>query len=174
MTWPRLSLSAPAGVTGKRSKKWGRCLHASEFGLDDHGPTRAPINVWSEIAWTLDSRSLTGQHIFDHIRWEVEQETWIEESNRLCCKWQLGTIELVDGPYVHPVTRLLCYKSKGSLPFGGGSFVKAQAALRAICISASTVDAIRCCRVDGQRVWEHREVVGSSTCTGTYPSSSFE
>jgi hypothetical protein len=103
MTWPRLSLSAPAGVTGKRSKKWGRCLHASEFGLDDHGSTRAPINVWSEIAWTLD----------------------------LCCKRQLGIIELVDGLYVHPVTRLLCYKPKGSLPFGGGSFVKAQAALRA-------------------------------------------
>jgi hypothetical protein len=28
--------------------------------------------LWSEITQTLDSRSLTGQHIFDHIRWEVE------------------------------------------------------------------------------------------------------
>ena len=27
---------------------------------------------------TLDTRSLTGQHIFDHIRWEVEQESWLE------------------------------------------------------------------------------------------------
>src|SRR5687768_16772930 len=27
--------------------------------------------VWSELTRSLDSRSLTGQHIFDHIRWEV-------------------------------------------------------------------------------------------------------
>ena len=35
--------------------------------------------VWSDITQTLDSRSLTGQHIFDHIRWEVEHEAWIAE-----------------------------------------------------------------------------------------------
>ena len=29
--------------------------------------------VWSEIVRNLDSRSLSGQHIFDHIRWEVAQ-----------------------------------------------------------------------------------------------------
>src|SRR2546426_9322466 len=66
--------------------------------------------VWSEITQTLDSRSLTGQHIFDHIRWEVEQETWIDADGRLYHKRRWGSIELVDGLYVHPVTGILCCK----------------------------------------------------------------
>ena len=53
--------------------------------------------VWSEITQTLDSRSLTGQHIFDHIRWEVEQEAWIGDDGRLYHKRRWGAIELVDG-----------------------------------------------------------------------------
>jgi hypothetical protein len=114
--------------------------------------------VWSEITQNLDSRSLTGQHIFDHIRWEVEEEPWIGENGRLYHKRHWGTIELIDGLYVHPVTRLLCYKPKRSIGFRGGSFLKAQAALRALGISASTGHDIRRYRVDGRRVWEHREV----------------
>jgi len=175
---------------GNPSKKWGGRLNVKEFGLDDHGPTRAPIarrrqygsnwkefsdrlgplrrylrkqvgrpwdRVWSEITQTLDSRSLTGQHIFDHIRWEVEQEAWIGEGGRLYPKRGWDTIELVDGLYVHPVTRLLCYKPRRSLGFRGGPFLKAQGALRAFGISASTATDIRRYRVDGQRVWERRE-----------------
>ncbi|MBI3264785.1 MAG: hypothetical protein HYZ58_16795 [Acidobacteria bacterium] len=174
---------------GNSSKKWGRRLNASEFGLDDHGPTRAPIGrrrqygsnwkefsdllgplrrylrkqvgrpwnkVWSEITQNLDSRSLTGQHIFDHIRWEVEQRPWIDEKGRLYRKLEWGTIELVDGLYVHPVTRLLCYKPKRSLGSRGGPFLKAQTALRAFGISASTAADIRRYRVDRERVWECR------------------
>jgi hypothetical protein len=114
--------------------------------------------VWSEITQNLDSRTLTGQHIFDHIRWEVETEPWVDENSRLYRKRHWGTIELIDGLYVHPVTRLLCYKPKRALGVGGGTFLKAQTALRAFGISASTGREIRRYRVDGQRVWEHREV----------------
>ena len=40
-------------------------------------------NVWSEIVRSLDSRSLSGQHIFDHIRWEVEQQVWLSPDGSL-------------------------------------------------------------------------------------------
>jgi hypothetical protein len=62
------------------------------------------------------------------------------------------------GLYVHLVTRLLCYKPKRALGFGGGPFLKAQAALRAFGISASTAQDIRRYRVDGRRVWEGGDV----------------
>ena len=48
-----------------------------------HKQVGRPWNkIWSEITQTLDSRSLTGLHIFDHIRWEVEQKAWIGEDGR--------------------------------------------------------------------------------------------
>jgi hypothetical protein len=87
----------------------------------------------------------------------VEQEVWVGENGRLYHKRGWGTIELVDGLYVHPVTRLLCYKPRRSFGFRGGSFLKAQAALRAFGISAPTAADIRRYRVDGHRAWERRE-----------------
>jgi hypothetical protein len=68
--------------------------------------------VSSEITQTLDSRALTGQHIFDRIRWEVEQQAWIGEDGGLYHKRGWGTIELVDRLYVHPVTRLLLLQAE--------------------------------------------------------------
>ena len=113
--------------------------------------------VWSEITHTLDSRSQTGQHILDHIRWEVEQDAWIGEDGRLYHKRRWGTMELMSGLYVHPVTRLLCYKPERRLGFRGGPFLNAQAALLAFGVSASTGEDIRRYRVDGLRVWEHQD-----------------
>lgn len=61
-----------APVSRHRQYGW----NAKEFS-DSLGPLRGylrkPVGrpwdtVWSEIATTLDSRSMTGQHIFDHIR----------------------------------------------------------------------------------------------------------
>lgn len=179
---------APRGGHANPSKKWGRRLTKDEYGLDDHGPSRAPISahrqygwhakefsdvlgplrrylrkqvgrpwdkVWSEIWQTLDSRSLTGQHIFDHIRWEVEQDAYIGADGRLYDRGRESHVEVMGGLYVHPVTRLLCYKR---VPFGfrGGPFLKAQGALRAFGIEASTVAGIRRYRVDGLRLWELR------------------
>ena len=44
----------------------------------------------SKITRTLDSRSLTGQHIFDHIRWEVEQHARLGADGRLYHSGRLG------------------------------------------------------------------------------------
>ena len=86
-TAPRITAQA-----ARRRRVTGRYgWNAKEFS-DVLGPLRRYLRkqagrpwdkVWSEITQTLDRRSLTGQHIFDHIRWEVEQHAWIGEDNRL-------------------------------------------------------------------------------------------
>ena len=109
--------------------------------------------VWSEISRTLDNRSLSGQHIFDHIRWEVTQHASLGADGRLYDhRWSRPTP--VSGLYVHPKTGLLGYVAESWRGYGGGSFLKAQAALRAFGIDASTAADIRRYRVDGVRVWE--------------------
>ena len=119
-----------------RQRQYG--WNAKEFS-DSLGPLRGYLHkqvgrpwdkVWSEIAATLDSRSLTGQHIFDHIRWEVELDAWLGDDGRLYHKRRWGTIELVSGLYVHPVTRLLARKPDRRVVFGFVAFQRAQAALR--------------------------------------------
>ena len=153
----------PSRAPMARYRQYG--WNAKEFS-DVLGPLRRYLRkqvgrpwdqVWSEITHTLDSRSLTGQHIFDHIRWEVEQDAWIGEDGRLYHKRRWGTIELTSGLYVHPVTRLLHYKPDRRLGFRGGPFLDARAALAAFGLSASTAEEIRRHRVDGLRVWEHQD-----------------
>src|SRR6266545_4071579 len=150
-----------APVAPRRQYGW----NPKEFS-DVLGPLRGYLRkqvgrpwdrVWSEITQTLDSRSLTGRHIFDHIRWEVEQEAWSGDDGRLYHKRRWGSIELVDGLYVHPVTGLLSYKPEPRRGFRGGAFVKARAALQAFGIAASTAQDIGHYRVDGLRVWERRD-----------------
>lgn len=113
--------------------------------------------VWSEITRTLDSRSLTGQHIFDHIRWEVEQEAWIGEDGRLYHKRRWGSIQLLDGLYVHPITGLLCCKPESRWAFRGGAVLRASAALRRFGIAVASAEDIRGYRIDALRVWERRD-----------------
>jgi hypothetical protein len=113
--------------------------------------------VWSEITQTLDRRSLTGQHIFDHISWEVEQHAWVDSDGRVYRKRQWGSIEPIRGLYVHPVTRLLRHAPEGRFRYQGGAFLDAQATLRAFGLPASTAEDIRLYRVDGMRVWERRD-----------------
>jgi hypothetical protein len=138
--------------------------NAKEFS-DVLGPLRRYLRkqvgrpwdkIWSEIALTLDSRSLTGQHIFEHIRWEVEQEAWIGDDGRLYHKRRGDAVVLVSGLYVHPVTRLLCYKPERRFALRGGPFLEARTALQVFGLRASTAEVIRRYRVDGLRVWEHR------------------
>jgi hypothetical protein len=111
--------------------------------------------VWSEISRTLDNRSLSGQHIFDHIRWEVEHHASLGADGRVYHSRWAGLVP-VSGLYVHPRTRLLCYVAESWRAYRGGPFLKAQAALRAFGIDASTAVGIRRYRVDGVRVWERR------------------
>jgi hypothetical protein len=148
-----------APISPRRQYGW----NAKEFS-DVLGPLRRYLHkqvgrpwdkVWSEITHTLDRRSLTGQHIFDHIRWEVEQDAWIGNDGRLYHKRRWGAIELMSGLYVHPVNRLLCCKPERRWAFPSGAFRNGQSALRTFGIAASTVQDIRRYRVDGLRVWEH-------------------
>src|SRR5207247_5947029 len=113
--------------------------------------------VWSEITQTLDSRSLTGQHIFDHIRSEVEQEAWIGEDGRLYHKRRWGSIQRLDGLYVHPVTGLLSCKPESPRVFRGGAFLRASGALRRFGIAVAGAEDVRRYRLDGLRVWERRD-----------------
>src|SRR5688572_27314763 len=104
--------------------------------------------VWSEIAQTLDSRSLTGLHIFDHIRWEVEQEAWIGEDGRLYHKRRWGSIQLVDGLYIHPVTGLLCCGPESRWVSRGGAFLRASTALRRFGIAVGDAEDVGRHRID--------------------------
>jgi hypothetical protein len=150
-----------ARVSRHRQYGW----NAKEFS-DTLGPLRGYLRkqvgrpwdkVWSEITTTLDSRSLTGQHIFDHIRGEVELDAWLGDDGRLYHKRRWGAIEPVSGLYVHPVTRLLARKPERRWAPGFGAFQRAQAALRMFGIAASTAHDVRRFRIDGLRVWECRD-----------------
>src|SRR5690349_2635006 len=61
--------------------------------FDDHlGPLRrwlrSQVNrpwdkVWSELAGGIDSRTVTGRHLLDHARWEVDEQCWFDEDGVL-------------------------------------------------------------------------------------------
>ena len=112
--------------------------------------------VWSEITRNLDSRALSGQHIFDHIKWEVELHVLLGKDGSLYrTRW--SQVVPVSGLYVHPTTRLLCYAAESWRGYRGGPFLTAQAALRRFGIDVSKAAEIRRYRVDGARVWERRD-----------------
>jgi hypothetical protein len=112
--------------------------------------------VWSEITRNLDRRSLSGQHIFDHIQWEVEQHVLVSRDGGMYrTRW--SQVLPVSGLYVHPTTRLLCYAAESWRGDRGGPLLKAQAALRRFGIDVSKAAEIRRYRVDVTRVWERRD-----------------
>lgn len=107
---------ARAPVSRRRQHGWD----AKEF-TDVLNPLRGYLRkqvgrpwdkVWSELSANLDKRSITGQHIFDHIKWEIETHA-IMVGNRAHKHWGGGsywtTLE-VDGLYVHPRTGLVCHQ----------------------------------------------------------------
>ena len=112
--------------------------------------------VWSEVTRNLDSRSLSGQHIFDHIQWDVEQHVWLGADGSLCHNRWSGLVA-VSGLYVHPITGLLSYRRESWRGYRGGPFLKAQASLRMFGVDASKAADIRRYRVDGTRLWERRD-----------------
>jgi len=103
-----------------------------------------------------DAFKWTGQHIFDHIRWEVEQHARLGADGSVYHDRWSGAVA-VSSLYVHPGTRLLCYAPDPRFRFRGGPFLKARAALRALGVDASSVADIRRYRVGGLRVWERRD-----------------
>ncbi|MBI1873900.1 MAG: hypothetical protein HYS05_08430 [Acidobacteria bacterium] len=72
-------------------------------------------------------------------------------------KRQWGPIEPVSGLYVHPVTGIVRFEPEPLRRYRGRLFVRAQSALRDFGVSANAADAVRRYRIDGLRLWEHRE-----------------
>lgn len=100
-----------APIARRRQYGW----EAKEFS-DVIGPLRRylrkqvgrPWNkVWSEITQALDSRSVSGRHIFGHIRADVALNVWIGTDRRTYEIWSFGSVMRVTGLYVHPATGLL-------------------------------------------------------------------
>ena len=148
-----------APIAARRQYGW----NAKEFS-DVIGPLRRYLRkqvgrpwdkVWSEISRTLDTRSLTGRHIMNHVRWEVERGAFLGDNGRLYRTGRYGA-ESVTGLYVHPVTGIVGYKPRPSR-VRGGPFVLAKAALGRFGLHPETCDEIRRFRVDGLRLWERRD-----------------
>lgn len=67
--------------------------------------------VWSEMKQSLDSRKVTGQHIFDHVKSEVETNCYEGADGKVYSPYRgYGEHRPVEGLYVHPRTGLLCWK----------------------------------------------------------------
>ena len=63
--------------------------------------------VHSELSKKLDRRSITGAHIWDHIKWEIQTECYIGADRLMYSRrYGLGRIP-IKGLYVHPKTGLL-------------------------------------------------------------------
>jgi hypothetical protein len=69
--------------------------------------------VYSEFCRFLDRRSLSGYHIWQHLMWEVELNTYLH-NGVVYKRGRYGTDYPVDGHYVHPATGVLEYKNPGS------------------------------------------------------------
>jgi hypothetical protein len=104
-------------VSSARRRQYG---HDYRHSTDVLGPLRKflrtnvgrPWNkVYSELCAGLDKRKTTGQHIFDHLRWEVETNCYIGADRK---PYDHDRDRKITGFYVHPVTGLLCYLERTS------------------------------------------------------------
>ncbi|MFN0108905.1 MAG: hypothetical protein ACKVZH_08620 [Blastocatellia bacterium] len=110
----------PKRVSGSRNKHVRSSGAETKSFSDLLGPLRRFLRsnvgrpwdkVYSELSQHLDKRKATGIHIFDHARWEVEQECFVDEDGKV--RSSRGH-RLVSGLYVHPVTKLLCWSNEKS------------------------------------------------------------
>lgn len=67
--------------------------------------------VWSEICAQVDAESVSGLHLRDHVRWEVNTAVQMDERgvalSRVASRYRGARI---DGLYVHPRHGLLCWQ----------------------------------------------------------------
>lgn len=111
-------------------------------------------DVWSELSAVLDKRSITGQHIFDHIDGEVQRNCFIGKDGEVyaLAKYRLGAFK-VDGLYIHPETGILCYKQKSRYRWNKHWQERARLARFPGCDTASLENY----RIqDEETVWERR------------------
>jgi len=67
-------------------------------------------DVYSEMKQSLDSRKVTGRHIFEHVEWEVELHPVIGEDGKIYKSYpHYSERPLLQGLYVDPRTGLLCW-----------------------------------------------------------------
>jgi hypothetical protein len=112
----------PDEYGGFHSSSRKRQINAKGFA-DFLSPLRGAIrknvgrpwdNVFSEFCDALDRRGLSGYHIWTHLMWEVETNTFLGEDGEVYGQSVLpvfsGRFAKVEGFYVHPLTRLLLYK----------------------------------------------------------------
>ncbi len=109
----------PEEYGGFRSSSRNRQANAKGFS-DFLSPLRGAIrksigrpwdDVFGEFCETLDRRGLSGYHIWTHLMWEVETNTFLGEDGEVYGRSAFGGLpSKVDGFYVHPLTGLLLYK----------------------------------------------------------------
>jgi hypothetical protein len=75
--------------------------------------------VYSEVSAAIDRRSISGNHLHEHVRDAVELNCFIGEGRKIYAPphW-FGAPHEVEGFYVHPRTGLLCWK-----PYRRGRYV---------------------------------------------------
>lgn len=114
----------PKRISGSRSKhvrtqeKIERGRDVKEFS-DLIGPLQRFLRgnvgrpwdeVFSEMKQTLDSRKVTGNHVFEHVRWEVELHPVIGADGYVYKKYpHYRESRLSNDLYVDPRTGLLCW-----------------------------------------------------------------
>lgn len=106
--------STRAPVARRRQYGW----EAKSFS-DLIGPLRRSLRtnvgrpwnkVKSELSTTLDRKSVSGLHIWSHIAWEVSENCFIGDDQKIYSMGTWGSPQLATGLYVHPITGLLCWK----------------------------------------------------------------
>ena len=114
----------PKRVSGSRNKHVRSSGNQETKSFSDLlGPLRRYLRrnvgrpwdkVYSELAQHLDKRKTTGIHIFDHVKWEVEQNCFVGEDGKVYQRRYRRT-DPVSGLYVHPRTGLLCWSDSKSI-----------------------------------------------------------
>jgi hypothetical protein len=66
--------------------------------------------VYSEIREVIDTRSTISQHVLDHLKWEVQTETF--EQDRKVYAYTYWGCAPVRGFYIHPRTNLLSWAGR--------------------------------------------------------------
>jgi hypothetical protein len=109
----------PDEYGGFRSSSRQRQINAKGFS-DFLSPLRGAIRknvgrpwdkVFGEFCEALDRRGLSGYHIWTHLMWEVETNTFLGEDGEVYGRSSFGgRSSKVEGFYVHPFTGLLLYK----------------------------------------------------------------
>ena len=109
-------LDGPKRLKSSRREQYG--WDAKEFS-DRLGPLKRFLQsrvgkswnrVYGELSRTLSKRNLTGQHIWEHVRLEVEVHCFIGEDGKVYRKEaHFGkNTEVYKGLYVHPTMGVLC------------------------------------------------------------------